>query len=113
MRIKRPYYDAIMSGRKTLEVRIGYNSIKRLKEGQPLQLKNRHAFGVMRIKSIRIYNTFADMLATEPWRQIVPQAESEEGALRLLHKIYPPHTERLGVHVIEIEKQDSKLEKLI
>ena len=33
MRIKRPYYDAIMSGRKTLEVRIGYNSIKRLKEG--------------------------------------------------------------------------------
>lgn len=105
MRIKRPYYDAIMSGRKTLEVRIGYNSIKRLKEGQLLQLENGHASGVVRIKSIRIYDTFADMLATEPWREIVPQAKSKEEALRLLHKIYPPHKERLGVHVIEVERQ--------
>ena len=105
IRIKRPYYDAIMSGRKTLEVRIGYNSIKRLKEGQPLQLENGHAFGVVRIKSIRIYSKFADMLAAESWQQIVPQAKSKEEALRLLHKIYPPHKERLGVHVIEIERR--------
>lgn len=104
MRIKRPYYDAIMSGRKTLEVRIGYNSIKRLKEGQLLQLENGHAFGVVRIKSIRIYDTFADMLATEPWREIVPQAKSKEEALRLLRKIYPDHKENLGVHVIEVQK---------
>lgn len=113
MRIKKPYFDAIMSGRKTLEVRIGYNSIKRLKEGQLLQLENGHASGVVRIKSIRIYSKFADMLAAEPWQQIVPQVKSQEEALRLLHKIYPPHKERLGVHVIELEKQDSKLEKLI
>lgn len=104
MRIKRPYYDAIMSGRKTLEVRIGYNSIKRLKEGQLLQLENGHVLGVVRIKSIRIYSKFADMLAAEPWREIVPQAKSKEEALRLLHKIYPPHKERLGVHVIEVQK---------
>ena len=104
MRIKRPYYDAIMSGRKTLEVRIGYNSIKRLKEGQLLQLENGHASGVVRIKSIRIYSKFADMLAAESWQQIVPQAKSKEEALRLLHKIYPPHKERLGVHVIEVQK---------
>lgn len=104
MRIKKPYFDGIISGRKTLEVRIGYNSIKRLKEGQLLQLENGHASGVVRIKSIRIYSKFADMLATEPWQQIVPQAESEREALRLLHKVYPPHKERLGVHVIEIEK---------
>ena len=104
MRIKRPYYDALMSGRKTLEVRIGYSSIKRLKEGQLLQLENGHASGVVRIKSIRIYDRFADMLAAESWQQIVPQAKSKEEALRLLHKIYPPHKERLGVHVIEVQK---------
>lgn len=108
MRIKKPYFDEIMSGRKTLEVRIGYNSIKRLKEGQLLQLENGHVCGVVRIKSIRIYSKFADMLATEPWQQIVPQAKSQEEALRLLHKIYPPHKEHLGVHVIKVEKQDSK-----
>lgn len=104
MRIKKPYFDGIMSGRKTLEVRIGYNSIKRLKEGQLLQLENGHVSGVVRIKSIRIYSKFADMLAAEPWQQIVPQAKSQEEALRLLHKIYPPHKERLGVHVIEVQK---------
>ena len=59
MRIKRPYYDAIMSGKKTLEVRVGYNSIKRLKAGELLQLETGHMSGVVRIKSIRIYRSFA------------------------------------------------------
>lgn len=104
MRIKRPYYDAIMSGKKTLEVRVGYNSIKRLKAGELLQLETGHTSGVVRIKSIRIYRSFADMLAAEPWQQIVPQAESEREALRLLRKIYPGHKENLGVHVIEVQK---------
>ena len=105
MRIKKPYFDAIMEGRKTLEVRVGYNSIKRLKAGQLLQLETSHTSGVVRIKSIRIYDNFADMLATESWQQIVPQAESEREALHLLCKIYPPHKEHLGVYVIEVERQ--------
>ena len=105
MRIKKPYFDAIMEGRKTLEVRVGYNSIKRLKTGGLLQLETGHTSGVVRIKSIRIYNNFADMLAAEPWRQIVPQARDAEEALHLLRKIYPLRKERLGVHVIEIERQ--------
>lgn len=105
MCIKKPYFDAIMEGRKTLEVRVGYNSIKRLKAGGLLQLETGHTSGVVRIKSIRIYNNFADMLAAEPWRQIVPQARDAEEALHLLRKIYPLRKERLGVHVIEIERQ--------
>lgn len=103
MRIKKPYFDAIMSGRKTLEVRVGYNSIKRLNSGELLQLETGHSSGVVRIKSIRIYRSFVDMLETEPWRQIVPQARDAEEALHLLRKTYPARKERLGVHVIEIE----------
>ena len=105
MRIKRPYFDAIMSGRKTLEVRVGYDNIKRLKAGELLQLETGHTSGVVRIKSIRVYDNFADMLATEPWREIVPQVNDQTAALRLLREIYPSHKERLGVHVIEVEKQ--------
>ena len=105
MRIKRPYFDAIMSGRKTLEVRVGYDSIKRLKAGELLQLETGHTSGVVRIKSIRVYDNFADMLATELWREIVPQVNNEATALQLLREIYPAHKERLGVHVIEVEKQ--------
>ena len=73
MRIKKPYFDAIMSGRKTLEVRVGYNSIKRLNSGELLQLETGHPSGVVRIKSIRVYDSFADMLSSESWREIVPQ----------------------------------------
>ena len=105
MRIKRPYFDAIMSGRKTLEVRVGYDNIKRLKAGELLQLETGHTSGVVRIKSIRVYDNFADMLATEPWREIVPQVNNEATALQLLREIYPASKERLGVHVIEVEKQ--------
>ncbi len=105
MRIKRPYFDAIMSGRKTLEVRVGYDNIKRLKAGELLQLETGHTSGVVRIKSIRVYDNFVDMLATEPWREIVPQVDSEAAALKLLQGIYPANKERLGVHVIEVEKQ--------
>ena len=104
MRIKKPYFDAIMEGRKTLEVRVGYNSIKRLKAGGLLQLETGHTSGVVQIRAIRIYDNFADMLAAEPWRQIVPQARDAEEALHLLRKIYPARKERLGIHVIEIEK---------
>ena len=105
MRIKRPYFDAIMSGRKSLEVRVGYDNIKRLKAGELLQLETGHTSGVVRIKSIRVYDNFADMLATEPWREIVPQVNNEATALQLLREIYPASKERLGVHVIEVEKQ--------
>ena len=104
MRIKKPYYDAIMSGRKTLEVRVGYGSIKRLRAGELLQLETSHESGAVRIKSIRTYDNFAKMLATEDWRQIVPQAKDRAEALRLLQKIYPPRKEKLGVYAIEIAK---------
>lgn len=107
MRIKKPYYDAIMSGRKTLEVRVGYGSIKRLRAGELLQLEASHESGAVQIKSIRIYDNFAKMLAAEDWRQIVPQAKDRAEALRLLQKIYPPRKEKLGVYAIDIAKAES------
>ena len=70
-----------------------------------MQLETGHTSGVVRIKSIRVYDNFADMLATEPWREIVPQVSNEAEAVKLLREIYPASKERLGVHVIEVEKQ--------
>jgi ASC-1-like (ASCH) protein/ribosomal protein S18 acetylase RimI-like enzyme len=104
MRIKRPYYDAIMSGKKTLEVRVGYDSIRRLKAGELLQLETSQKSGVVRIKAVRVYRDFADMLATESWQQIVPQVNNRDDALSLLRGIYPPEKESLGIYVLEINK---------
>ncbi len=105
LRIKYPYFRDIMSGKKSLEVRVGYDNIKKFREGELLQLETSRTSGVVRIKSIRIYDNFADMLAIEPWREIVPQVDSQEAAVKLLREIYPVNKERLGVHVIEVEKQ--------
>jgi ASC-1-like (ASCH) protein/ribosomal protein S18 acetylase RimI-like enzyme len=103
MRIKRPYYNAIMAGQKPLEVRVGYDSIKRYKAGELLKLETSQVSSVVKIKSVRVYESFWDMLATEPWKHIVPDAPSEAIALRRLREIYPPNKERLGVYVFELE----------
>ena len=105
LRIKYPYFRDIMSGKKTLEVRVGYDNIKKFRAGELLQLETRRTSGVVRIKSVRIYDNFADMLAVEPWYEIVPQVNSQAEAIKLLRDIYPAHKERLGIHVIEVEKQ--------
>jgi ASC-1-like (ASCH) protein/ribosomal protein S18 acetylase RimI-like enzyme len=103
MRIKRPYFNAIMAGEKTLEVRVGYNSIKRYKAGDLLQLETSQVSGTVLIKAVRLYETFDDMIAAESWQQIVPDASTKATALRRLKEIYPPNKEALGVYVFEIE----------
>ena len=50
MRIKRPYYDAIMAGQKTLEVRVGYDTIKRYQAGELIRLETSQASGTVKIK---------------------------------------------------------------
>jgi len=105
MRIKRPYFDAIVSGRKTLEVRVGYGSIKRLSVGDLVKLESGNASQVLLVKAIRIYDDFSKMLDSEPLAQIMPGVGDRLAALRILRGIYPSDKERLGVHVIEIEKQ--------
>lgn len=108
MRIKRPYYDAIMRGDKTLEVRVGYESIKRYKAGELIQMETSQVSGIVRIKAVRDYESFHDALAVESWKHIVPDAPSEAIALRKLQEIYPSNKESLGVYVFEIEPVKKK-----
>lgn len=103
MRIKRPYYDAILSGKKTLEVRVGYDSIRRYKVGDLIKLETSQVSRVVRIKAIRNYATFASMIDQEEPSKIVPNEVDKGKVLRLLKEIYPPHKEALGVYVFEIE----------
>ena len=87
MRIKRPYYNAILSGQKTLEVRVGYDSIKRYRAGDLIQLETSQVSSVIRLKEVRMYRSFAEALKAEPWQQIVPDSPSEEHALAKLRGI--------------------------
>ena len=104
MRIKRQNFDAIVAGRKTLEIRVGYSSIKRLSPGDYLRLESGNASQVLRIKAIRTYDSFSEMLDNEPLSQIMPGVGDELVALRILQGIYPSDRERLGVYAIEVTK---------
>lgn len=103
MRIKRPYYDAIGRGTKTIEVRVGYTNIKRVQAGEEIQLVTWDTSRTINVKDVRRYGSFAEMLEHEPWQQIAPDARSKEHVLQILQRIYPPAKEQLGVYAFEIE----------
>ena len=103
MRIKRPYYDAIMAGQKTLEVRVGYDTIKRHQAGDIVRLETSEAAGNVQIKAVRTYASFEDMLEAEGWQKIAPDVADTAEALRAIREIYPPEKEALGVYIFEVE----------
>lgn len=104
MRIKQYYLDKIKGGQKTLEVRVGYDSIKTIKTGDRIRLMSRTEI-IVQVKEVRQYKTFADMLEHEEASKIVPGMTKPE-TLKLLQEIYPPEREKLGVIVLELQVEN-------
>lgn len=101
MRIKKRFYDLIQLGRKTIEVRVGYDSINRIKPGEHIKMMTNTESFEVKIYAIRKYKTFAEMIEKEPYERIVPDSKSREDVLALFNQIYPAHKEKLGVVVLE------------
>ena len=101
MRIKQRFYNLILSGKKTLEVRVGYGAINSIKVGEHIRLMTNAEGSEVKVKNIRRYKAFEEMLKMESWSSIAPDAKSCEEVLSLLKQIYPPHKEKLGVVVLE------------
>lgn len=104
MRIKRRFYDLIQSGKKTLEVRVGYDTINRIQVGERVRLMTHTGGFDVKIAAIRRYRTFADMLNVEPWEKIAPDSKSKDEVLSLFKQIYPAKREQLGVVVLEFAR---------
>lgn len=101
MRVKRRFYDLIYSGKKTLEVRVGYDTINRIQAGERIRLMTHTGSFEVKVNTIRRYQTFEAMIAVEPWNRIAPDSRSREEVLSLLKQIYPADKEKLGVVVLE------------
>lgn len=101
MRIKTKYFDLIKSGVKTLEVRVGYDNIKQIKVGEEISMLTQSESMVIRVKAIRKYSTFAEMLEHEDPERIAPGMNKNE-VRNLFQNLYPPFKEKLGVFVFEI-----------
>jgi len=99
MWIKKRFFDLILSGEKTLEVRVLYPNLRSIRKGELVNLNNQ---ATIRVKDVRKYSTFEEMLSKEEASRIVPGSNREE-VLRLLKSLYPPYKEQLGVLVLEVE----------
>ena len=95
------FYDLIYSGKKTLEVRVGYDTINRIQAGERIRLMTHTGSFDAKVNAVRRYQTFEEMLETEPYERIAPDSKSREEVLSLLKQIYPAHKERLDVVVLE------------
>jgi len=102
MRVKKKYFDLIKTGIKNLEVRVGYDSIKRIRKGERINLATHNENMTIIVVDVRTYPNFTEMLSVENASRIVPSIPEGE-VLPLLRSIYPPDKESLGVYVLEIK----------
>ena len=104
MRVKYGFLELIRSGKKTLEVRVAYDSIRTIQPGERIRLESRADAQVIRVKQVRRYQSFEQMLSAEDPSRIVPGKAGPE-VLALLKEIYPPEKEKLGVVVLDVEPE--------
>jgi HAD superfamily hydrolase (TIGR01549 family) len=98
--VREPYLSQILAGRKTVEVRVGYDNIRRLQPGDRLKLNDEH---LVTIRRIGHYADFEDLLAHEEPTAIAPDLPPDE-LLAAIREIYPPEKEALGAVALEIER---------
>ncbi len=102
--IRRQYLKLITEGIKTVEVRVGYRSMRAIEPGHELTFVSGDQRVPTTVRRVTEYRSFEDMLDHEDARSIGGDiGESQDDLLAVIRSIYPPEKERLGVLAIEIE----------
>jgi ASC-1-like (ASCH) protein len=97
--VKDEYLQQILSGRKTVEVRVAYSNVARLEPGDRLLLNGQYPY---LITAIRRYPDFEALVAAEDAAAIAPDRPEREALLAACRAIYPPDREALGVVALQI-----------
>lgn len=103
MPIYKRYYDLIADGSKTIEVRVAYTSMLRIKAGDQIRFTCRDENTLTRVKRVTRYSSFDEMFDHERAEAINPTAGRAE-QLKAIREIFPAEKEALGVLAIEVEK---------
>ena len=87
-RVKKEYFHQLKSGEKSLEIRVGYSQIKKVKKGDTITFENYgpNEFDVLRVG---VYDSFKRMLEVEGGQQGSPRDDfqrSSQDTLRYLSK---------------------------
>ena len=107
MPIYKRYYDLIADGTKTVEVRVAYSSMLRIKAGDQIRFTCRKESTLTRVKRVTRYASFDEMFDHESVGAINPTAGREE-QLTAIRQIFPPEKEALGVLAIEVERVQTR-----
>ncbi|MEV4170184.1 ASCH domain-containing protein [Nonomuraea sp. NPDC049709] len=104
LHIRKPYFDLIASGVKTVEVRVGYASMRKIRTGQDLDFVSGDERLRTQVVRVSEYASFKEMLKHEDPIAIGGHlGNNTEELAAVIRSIYPPEKERLGVLAIEIE----------
>jgi ASC-1-like (ASCH) protein len=104
LNIRKPYFDLIGSGAKTVEVRVGYPSMRKIQAGQQLDFVSGAERLRTRVVRVSEYGAFEELLTYEDPVAIGGKlGEDTAELLAVFRSIYPPEKERLGVLAIEVE----------
>jgi ASC-1-like (ASCH) protein len=105
LNLRRPYFTLVADGTKTVEVRVAYQSMKKIEPGWEILFHSGDEECLTRVRDVRTYSSFEEMLDHEDMRAICGEwGESRHDLLHAIRDIYPPDKEALGVLAIEIER---------
>ena len=105
-RIRKEYFRQLKSGKKKLEIRVGYHQIRAAQQGDTITFENygQNEFTISRVTK---YDDFVDLMIHEDAEAILP-GMTKEGVLAALREIYPPDKEKLGVYAFKLDYIDPK-----
>ncbi|MBQ8156164.1 GNAT family N-acetyltransferase [Candidatus Saccharibacteria bacterium] len=108
-RVKKEYFRQLKNGSKSLEIRVGYSQIKKVRQGDTITFENygKNEFDVLRVS---VYDSFERMLEAEGVKNVLPDM-TFDGALRTLRDIYPKDRESLGVYAFELRFKTNDAKK--
>lgn len=96
------WQEAIRGGRKTIDARLVADDIADLRVGEVVQYHGARA----RVRHMRYYTGFSDLLAHEDCRQIAPDIADRDELLRLLEEGADATIKGSGAVAIELEPVD-------
>ncbi|MFI6321609.1 ASCH domain-containing protein [Nonomuraea sp. NPDC050556] len=103
LNIRKPYFDLIASGVKTVEVRVGYESMRKIRPGQRLTFVSEGERLSTRVTGVTEYASFEELLDQEDPIAIGGDLGKDRSELlKVIRSIYPPKKERLGVLAIGV-----------
>lgn len=101
--LKKEHFDNIKFGKKTSEGRLNVGKWKQMKVGHYIEFENNGEKIMNKIKDIKKYNSFKEMLEGETIEKTLPGRTIENGLNDIYYKYYKPEDEKkYGVIAIQL-----------